>query len=325
MESPAPQQARAEDLGADSAGIGFVLERERLQAKRRRRWRHIVSCYAYLLPLLINLVFLSAGPVLYSFFISFTNWQIVLPPVWVGMRNYTEQLSSPVFWKVMWNTFYYTLGYVPLNMIVSLATAIFVNQQLPGISFFRSLYFLPVVSSGVAVALVWGWIYHPTFGVLNWLLDAAFGIQGPRWLSDPHWAMPALVIIGVWRSMGSNMIIFLAGLQGIPQELYEAARIDGAGRAAEIRHVTLPLLTPTIFFVLTMSIIGSFQVWEATYLLTRGGPARATLTISYYIYQQAFEWFHMGIGACLAYILFFIVALITLIQFRLQRRWVFYR
>jgi len=310
--------ANAQATAAAPATTAFWL-------RRRRRWRHILSCYAYITPLLINLVFLSAGPVLYSFFISFTNWQIVLPPVWVGVRNYTEQLSSPTFWKVMWNTFYYTLGYVPLSMLASLTMAIFVNQKLRGISFFRSLYFLPVVSSGVAVALVWGWIYHPTFGVLNWFLDAVFKIQGPRWLSDPKWAMPSLIILGVWRSMGNNMIIFLAGLQGVPHELYEAARIDGANRWHEIQDVTIPLITPTIFFVLIMSIIGSFQVWEATYLLTQGGPAKATLTISYYIFQQAFEWFHMGIGAALAYILFFIIAVITAIQFRLQRRWVYYR
>ncbi|MHB1417758.1 MAG: carbohydrate ABC transporter permease, partial [Chloroflexota bacterium] len=239
------------------------------RARKRPNWRHILSCYAYIAPLLFNLIFLSAGPVLYSFIISFTNWQIVLPPVWVGVRNYTEQLADPTFWRVMWNTFYYTLGYVPLAMLVSLGMAIFVNQKLPGISFFRSLYFLPVVSSGVAVALVWGWIYHPTFGVLNWFLDEAFHVQGPRWLSDTKTALPSLIILGVWRSMGSNMVIFLAGLQGVPNELYEAARIDGANRWHEIRHVTLPMVTPTIFFVAIMSVIGSFQVWEATYLLTQ--------------------------------------------------------
>lgn len=309
---------------ADAVAIASGAKGEQLRIKSRRKWGHILSCYAYILPLLINLIFLSAGPVLYSFFISFTNWQIVLPPVWVGIRNYTEQFASPTFWQVIRNTFYYTAGYVPLAMIVSIAMAIFVNQKLPLISFFRSLYFLPVVSSGVAVALVWGWIYHPTFGVLNWFLDL-IGINGPRWLSDPKTAIPSLIMVGVWRSMGSNMVIFLAGLQGVPQELYEAARIDGASRWREIRHVMLPLLTPTIFFVLIMSIIGSFQVWEATYLLTQGGPANATLTISYYIYQQAFEWFHMGIGAALAYILFFIIAVVTVIQFRLQRRWVYYR
>jgi len=285
----------------------------------------VITSYAYITPLLFNLIFLSAGPVLYSFIISFTNWQIVLPPVFVGLRNYSEQLSDPLFWKVMRNTFYYTVGYVPLSITASLTMAILVNQKLPGISLFRSLYFLPVVSSGVAVALVWGWIYHPTFGVLNWFLEVLFGIDGPRWLSDPKWAMPALIILGVWRSMGSNMIIFIAGLQGVPQEMYEAARIDGSGRFQEIRHITLPLLTPTIFFVLITSVIGSFQVWEATYLLTQGGPANATLTISFYIFQQAFQWFHMGIGAALAYILFFIIAVVTIIQFRSQRHWVYYR
>lgn len=278
----------------------------------------------YLVPTLLGMLIFSAGAIIASFFISFTNWQLVLPPVWVGLRNYIDLFNSPDFWQVLFNTVYYTVGYVPLAVILPLFMAMLVNQKLKGITFFRTTYFLPVVTSGVAIALVWGWMYNPQFGVINYLLERFFGIDGPRWLSDPVWAMPSLIIIGVWHSVGYNMVIYLAGLQGIPQELYEAARIDGAGWWDQFRGVTVPLITPTIFFILVLSIIGSFQVWTITYLLTQGGPAKATLTLSYYIYQQGFQWFHMGFAASLAYVLFAIVFVVTVIQFRLQSRWVFY-
>ncbi len=247
-----------------------------------------------------------------------------MPPVWIGLKNYTNLLQLPEFWEVLRNTVYYTVGYVPLAVTLPLFMAILVNQKLKGITFFRTIYFLPVVTSGVAIALVWGWMYNPSFGVINYILEKLFGIEGPRWLADPQWAMPSLIIIGVWQSIGYNMVIYLAGLQGIPQELYEAARIDGAGWWPQFRHITVPLITPTAFFILVLSIIGSFQVWTITYLLTQGGPAGATLTLSYYIYQQGFEWFHMGFAAALAYVLFGIVFGVTMIQFKLQKQWVFY-
>jgi len=295
--------------------------------RRSKRWRHIrsaLNAYLYLIPTLLGLLIFSAGAIVASFFISFTNWQLVLPPVWVGLQNYTNLLALPEFWQVLRNTIYYTAGYVPLAVILPLFMAILVNQKLRGITFFRTTYFLPVVTSGVAIALVWGWMYNPQFGIINFLLKKFFGIDGPRWLVDPVWAMPALIIVGVWNSVGYNMVIYLAGLQGIPQELYEAARIDGAGWWAQFHGVTLPLITPTIFFILVLSLIGSFQVWTITYLLTQGGPAGATLTLSYYIYQQGFQWFHMGFAAALAYVLFAIVFVVTVIQFRLQSQWVFY-
>jgi multiple sugar transport system permease protein len=168
-------------------------------------------------------------------------------------------------------------------------------------------------------------MYNPTFGVINYLLDALFGIEGPRWLSDLDWAMPSVIIVGIWRDIGFYMMIYLAGLQGIPTELYEAARIDGAGWWAQLRRITLPLLTPTTFFCLIMAVIGSFQVFEATYIMTQGGPSYRTTTISFYIFQNAFQWFHMGYAAALAYVLFAVIMTVTLIQFRMQSRWVFYR
>lgn len=302
-------------------------QRQATERMRNRRWHRLqstINAYLYLAPTLLGLLIFSAGAIIASFFISFTNWQLVLPPVWVGVRNYANLLELPEFWQVLRNTVYYTVGYVPLAVTLPLFMAMLVNQKLWGVTFFRTTYFLPVVTSGVAIALVWGWMYNPSFGVINFLLKTLFGVEGPRWLSDPAWAMPALILIGVWHSVGYNMVIYLAGLQGIPQELYEAARMDGAGWWGQFWGITLPLLTPTIFFILVLSIIGSFQVWTITYLLTQGGPANATLTLSYYIYQQGFQWFHMGFAASLAYVLFAIVFVVTMIQFRLQKQWVFY-
>ncbi|HEX2037639.1 MAG TPA: sugar ABC transporter permease [Chloroflexota bacterium] len=291
----------------------------------RRQWRSWLVGYAYLLPTLCGLVLFSAGAMVASFLMSFTKYELVTPPVFIGLRNYADLAGSSLFWKVLGNTFYYTLGYVPLNLAASLALALLVNTRLRGITLFRSFYFTPVVTSGVAVAMVWAWLYNPQFGLINYLLRVGLGVQGPAWLSSTEWAMPALIILGVWRSAGYNMVIFLAGLQNIPAELYEAAEIDGAGWWARFRHVTLPMLSSTTFFVLVVSVIHSFQVFEATYIMTQGGPANATLTLSYYIFQNAFEWFHMGYAAAMAWVLFGVIMVFTLLQMRLQRRWVFYQ
>lgn len=294
-------------------------------AKRRRKLRTTLSCYLYLLPTLLGLLVFSAGAVVASFLISFTQWEIVVPPKWVGAQNYVDMVKTPLFWHVLRNTLYYALVYVPCSVFLAIPLAILVNQKVKGITFFRTVYFLPVVSSGVAVAMVWSWMYNPSFGVFNYFLNAVFGIQGPRWLNDVRWSMPSIIILGIWRDIGFYMMIYLAGLQGIPEELYDAARIDGAGRWVQWRYVTLPLLSPTTFFVLIMALIGSFQVFEATYIMTQGGPSNSTLTISYYIFQNAFQWFHMGYAAALAYVLFAIVLTVTLIQFKFQSRWVFYK
>jgi len=197
------------------------------------------------------------------------------------------------------------------------------NRSLRGISFYRSVYFLPVVTSTVAVAMVWTWLYNPEFGPINYFLGL-IGIEGPPWIASTTWAMPALVIMSVWKVLGYNMVIYLAGLQGIPEEYYEAAAIDGASSWQRFRYLTIPLISSTTFFVLIVSIISSFQVFEQTYILTRGGPAYATLTLAFHIYQQAFQFQKMGYASALAYVLFTLTLLATLIQFVFQRKWVFY-
>jgi len=281
--------------------------------------------YIFLSPILIGMLVLSVGPILVSFIASFTQWDIVSPPQWIGAGNYKEIVSSDLFWQVLRNTFYYVALAVPLTIVLSLFLAIAVNRKLKGIGLFRTVYFLPVVTSMVAVAIVWGWLYNPEYGLINYVLRSWFGVQGPAWLRDPNWAMPAMIIVGVWKALGYNMMIFLAGLQSVPDEYYEAARLDGANTRQRFFSITLPMLTPTIFFVLVVTLIGSFQVFEQTYILTRGGPANATLTISYFIFQNAFQFFRMGYASALAYVLFAIVFVLTLIQLRYQKKWVFYQ
>ena len=283
-----------------------------------------VEPYLYLMPTLVGLLLFSAGAVAASFLISFTEWDIITPPRWIGFDNYAGLWHSDFFWEVLRHTLEFVLLAVPASVLASLALALLVNTSLRGITLFRTAYFLPVVSSMIAVALVWSWMFNPRYGLLNTILGLLFGIQGPAWLDDTSWALPAMVIVTVWKGLGYSMVIFLAGLQNIPADVYHAARLDGAGAWRRFRHITLPLLSPTTFFVLVITLINAFQVFEQTYVLTKGGPANSTVTLSYYVYQNAFQFFHMGNAAAVSYVLFALLFGVTLLQFRLQRRWVFY-
>jgi multiple sugar transport system permease protein len=284
----------------------------------------VLEPWLYLLPTILGLVLFSAGAVVASFLISFTTWDMITLPQLVWFQNYLSLWRSDLFWEVVINTLYFIMMAVPLSVCCSLALALAANTGLRGITFFRTAYFLPVVSSMIAVALVWSWIYNPEYGLLNYLLQMIFGVKGPAWLHSTAWALPAMVIVTVWKGLGYSMVIFLAGLQNIPQDLYHAATMDGAGIWKRFRHITLPMLSPTTFFVLVITLINAFQVFEQTYILTRGGPANSTLTMSYYIYQNAFQYFQMGKAAALSYVLFAVIFVVTLIQFRIQKRWVFY-
>jgi multiple sugar transport system permease protein len=284
----------------------------------------VLEPFLYVFPTILGLVLFSAGAVAVSFFMSFTQWDVVSPPEWIWLDNYLSLWQSDLFWEVFGNTVYFIFLAVPLSVACSLALALVANTSLRGITFFRTAYFLPVVSSMIAVALVWSWIFNPEYGLLNHLLQVLFGVKGPAWLESTSWALPAMAIVTVWKGLGYSMVIFLAGLQNIPRDLYHAATIDGAGVWKRFRHITLPMLSPTTFFVLVITLINSFQVFEQTYVLTKGGPANSTLTMSYYIYQNAFQFFQMGKAAALSYVLFAVIFGVTLMQFRIQKRWVFY-
>lgn len=285
-----------------------------------RRW-----AWLFLAPTLLGLVLLSAGPIFATLGISFTDWDLLTAAKWVGLDNYQELLESHRFWRAVQNTAFYTIISVPLGMVIALGFALGLDQALRGIAWIRTMYFLPLVTSAVAVGLVWLWIYAPQGGLLN-ALTGMLGIPPQRWTSDPFWAMPAIIAMSVWQGLGVNIIIFLAGLQAIPNEYYAAASVDGAGRWARFRNVTLPLLTPSIFFTGILSLIGSLQVFDQVYVLARPGkPTEATITLVYFIYEEGFNFFRMGRASAASWVLFLVAAALTLVYFRLQRRWVHYQ
>lgn len=272
-----------------------------------------------LLPNLLGFLLFTFWPILASFLLSFTEWDLLRPIKFVGLQNYINLFHDEIFKKVFWNTLYFTAVSVPIGIVLSLLLAIALNQGLRGIKFYRAAYFLPVISSMVAVAVIWQWIYNPEYGVLNYLLGL-FGIEGPNWLTSTKWAMPAVIITSIWKNLGFNMLVFLAGLQSIPESYYEAADIDGATWFRKFWHITVPLLSPTTFFVSVMSVIGSFQVFDSVFLMTQGGPARSTSVMVHYIYENAFQFFKMGYASAMSYVLFFMISIVTLVQFWRQKK-----
>lgn len=276
-----------------------------------------------LLPNLLGFLIFTLLPVIASFLLSFTDWDMMKPIQFIGLQNYSDLFKDQIFIKVLWNTLYFSFVTVPIGIVLSLFLATALNQHIRGIKLYRAAYFLPVISSMVAVAVIWQWIYNPEYGVLNFLLSLV-GIKGPSWLSSVTWAMPAVMLTSIWKGLGFNMLLFLAGLQGISDSYYEAADIDGAKWFEKFRYITVPLLSPTTFFVTVMAIIGSFQVFDSVFLMTQGGPARSTSVLVHYLYQNAFQYFRMGYASAIAYILFFLVLIFTLIQLRSQKKWVVY-
>ena len=278
----------------------------------------------FLAPTLIGLGILSAGPVIATLAISLTEWDLLRAPRLVGLDNFVELASDDRFLKALRNTAFYTVVSVPVGMAISLFLALALNQAVRGIAWIRTAYFLPVVTSTIAIALVWQWIYSPDTGLLNQFIGL-FGISPQKWLSNPTLAMPSIVAMSVWQGLGVNIIIFLAGLQAIPTELLDAASVDGAGRWARFRNVVLPLLTPSIFFTGILSLISAFQVFDQIFVLARPRPTEATITVVYFIYENGFKLFQMGYATAASWILFLIVAVLTAIYFRSQNRWVHYQ
>lgn len=292
-----------------------------------KRWTgihaEIVWGYIFISPWLIGFLIFTLGPVIASFLLSFTDYELVTPPRWIGLKNYITLLKDDrLFWVSLYNSAYYTFFSVPLGIIVAFALAMLLNLKLPGITIYRTIFYLPVVTSGVAVALLWIWLFNPQFGLINFLLRS-IGLPGPGWLVDPAWAKPAFVLMSLW-GVGGTVVIFLAGLQGVPRSLYEAAAVDGANAWHRFWNITVPMMSPVIFFNLIMGIIGSFQVFTQAYVMTGGGPQDATLFYVLYLFKQGFGMFRMGYAAAMAWILFVIILVLTLIQLKLAQRWVYY-
>ena len=277
----------------------------------------------FLLPSLLPLLAFTVGPMVASVGISSLEWNLISDARFVGLDNYRALADDPVFRASLWHTIQYLAGYLPLVFVGGLSLALLLNRGLKGVALFRSIYFLPVVTSWVVVALVWRWLLSPTGGIVNTAL-AAIGIDGPGWWTDPSWAMPSVILASAWKDLGFVMVIFLAGLQAIPGEVEEAARVDGASVWQRFRNVTLPLLSPSSFFVVIISLINGFQVFDQVFVMTGGGPAGATTVVVEQVYTNAFRYGQMGYAAAMSWVLFAIILAVTLFQFRMQRRWVTY-
>jgi multiple sugar transport system permease protein len=294
-----------------------VRRRGRLRETTRAGW-------LFLAPALVLIGLFFFLPVLAALVLSFTDYDIYAlgdagNARWVGLDNYLRLLRTPLFWTALQNTFYFALVGGPLSIAASLAAALLVNAKLVRFKgFFRTVYFVPFVTTLVAVAIVWRYLYHPQYGLLNYVLGA-FGVPRIDWLGDPTWAMPAIILLAVWKNFGYNMLIFIAGLQAIPEELYEAAHLDGASAWQRFRHVTVPMLGPTLLFVSVITMIGYFQLFAEPYVMTQGGPLRATTSVVLMMYEEGFRWWRMGFAAAVAFVLFVIILIATLVQFRVQR------
>jgi len=278
--------------------------------------------FLFIAPWLVGLFVFILGPFLGSFYLGFTNYDGYHSPKWVGLHNYGALIRDDLFWTSLKVTSVYALMVVPLHIIFGLALAVLLNQNVRGLAVWRTVYYTPAVVSGVAVAMLWTWVFNPEFGLLNAGLSLV-GIKGPQWLYSKTWALPALVIMSLW-GVGGSMVIYLAGLQGVPTELYEAASIDGARAVRRFFAITLPLLTPVIFFMFITGIIGSFQTFTQAYIMTGGGPGNATLFYVLYLYMKGFQQYAMGYASALAWVLFLIVLLLTITLVRTSTLWVYY-
>ena len=283
----------------------------------REEW---VTGYLAVFPTAAFFLVFVVFPVAYSLWLSTQNWDGMSPDRrFIGLRNYERMLDQPLFWRSMAQTGVFIVGLVPARMALALGLALLLNQKIRGLAVYRTLYFMPVVTSTIAVSIVWIWIFDPTWGIANWILEL-LRLPTSQWLSDPNTALPSLIVMTIWKTVGFEMVIYLAGLQGIPTSLYEAAAIDGAGRWRQFWHITLPLLMPTTFFILVTAIINAAQIFDQVFVMTQGGPLRSTYVIIYYLYEEAFRFFRMGYAAAIAWIVFAIVLVLTLLQWRFLRR-----
>ena len=294
-------------------------------AARRRgvKLRYALTVLVFLAPSAVPLVLFTFVPMVRALWTSFHQWNLLSAMKWVGLDNYAHLLQDEETQRAFWNTLYYIAGYLPLVYVGGLALALALNAAIPLRNFLRGVYFLPVVTSWIVVALIWRWLLNPSVGIVNYLLGLV-GIDGPGWWTDPAWAMPSIILASAWKDHGFVMILLHAGLQAIPQELYEAARVDGAGWWARLRHVTLPMLSPTTFFVVVISLINGFQVFDQVYAMTGGGPAGASTVVVQQVYDLTFRYGQAGMASALSWLLFLLVLAVTIVQMVGQRRWVNY-
>jgi len=280
--------------------------------------------YIFILPGVVFYLMVTIVPMITGFWMSFHNWSIIRPTQpWVGLANYRKLLADPLFWTSMKNTLTYSIGVVPLQMVLALLVALLFNTGIKGKKYFRLLYYLPVITPLSIAAVIWTWMYHPNLGIFNQIVSL-IGLQPQDWLGDPNWAMFSVILVAIWSGIGYRMVVYLAALQGIPRTYYEAAAIDGAGRWDAFRYITLPLLKPTTLYILVTSVISSFQVFGLINVLTGGGPLDATQVVVSYIFKRAFGDLQFGLAAAMSFVLFGIILVITVIQWKFLGREVTY-
>jgi multiple sugar transport system permease protein len=286
-------------------------------------WRKAGVIVLFLAPSLLALLAFSIGPMIGTGWVSLHEWNLIRPARFIGLDNFRELWHDDNFHRALRNTLYYLAGYIPLVSAGGLALALLLNTRVKGVALFRAFYFLPVVTSWVVVALLWKWLLNPKDGLVNWMLGLV-GIDGPGWWTSQTWAMPSVILASAWKDLGFVMVILLAGLQTIPETLYEAATIDGAGSWRQLRSITLPLLTPSLFFVLVISLITGFQVFDQVWVMTDGGPAGSSTVVVQQIVKNTFDYGRAGYASAQSVVLFVIILVVTAIQMRLQKKWVFY-
>jgi len=287
------------------------------------RRKEMLWSLLFVTPPVLGFLIFGLAPLISSLGLSFMSWDMMSPAKFIGLDNFGKLAQDEKFYKSMYNTFYLLLG-IPLGMIAAMALALMMNRPLKGVSLFRTIYYIPVISPIIAVSLLWQWLLNYDYGIINEFIWKIFGVQGPNWLGDPNWVKPSFLLMGLWGGVGGTMVLYLAGLQGISSSYYEAAEVDGAKRWHQFRFITLPLLSPIHFFVVVMGVIGTFQSFSQMYILAAdGGPEYSGATIVYYIFQEAFKYFNMGFASSVAWVLGVIIFILTLIQFRFSKRWVY--
>ncbi|HNY92968.1 MAG TPA: sugar ABC transporter permease [bacterium] len=286
--------------------------------------KNTVWGYLFASPWIVGFLLFGLYPILVSFWYSLCQYDVLRIPQYIGLRNYRELLfEDHYFYTAVWNTLFYTLVRTPLVIVGSLLLAMLVSKAVRGVRLFRTIYFIPSIISGVILSVLWMWLLNPEYGLVNSTLQF-FGLQGPLWLIDPRWSKPAIILMSVWSLGGGRMLVFLAAIQNVPKHFYEAVEMDGGGWWARFRHVTLPFISPVLFLWFIFEIIGSLQVFVEAYVMTKGGPLNSTLFYNLYLYNKAFDDFDMGYASALAWLLFILAGIITLIQFRVSRKWVYY-
>lgn len=310
---------------SENSNIQSTLGMKEINTTKKKKSFRKKALYGYLFIAgpFVGVILFALIPIIYSFYISFNQFDLFNPEIFIGLDNYKKMfMEDPLFWKSLINTVYSAIG-IPIGLVISLLIAMALSRNVKGVNFFRTAFYIPSVCSIVAITLMWKWIFNADYGVLNNIL-AFFKIQGPDWLSNKTWAMPALIIQGVWGGLGGGMILYIAALKNVPIVYYEAAELDGANKWHKLWHITIPSISPTTFYLLITGIIGAMQAFVPFMIMTNGGPDYSTTTIVLYLYQNAFKYMNMGYASAMAWVLFIVIMILTLINFKFANKWVHY-